>query len=126
MRDAYVQKVDGTRVHCMLAETPEQRTAGLAGVRHVPHAGMLFDFGVPQIASMTMRETLIPLAMVFIDNDGIVRHIVAHAIPGDPAPYVSPMPVRWVLETSPEILERLGARLGMTLTPYLPLGRVAA
>lgn len=126
MRHAYVEKVDGTKVHCLLAETPEQRTIGLSGARQIPLAGMLFDFGTPQIASMTMRETIIPLAMVFIDNDGIVCHIVQHATPGDPMPYVSPAPVRWVLETSPEIVDRLRARVGMTLTPYLPLGRVAA
>jgi uncharacterized protein len=126
MRDAYVQTVEGTRVHCLLAETLEQRTVGLSQARHVPVGGMLFDFGTPQIASMTMHETQIPLAMIFIDNDGIVVHVVRRAVPGDVMPYVAPMPVRWVLETAPETVDRLRAHPGMTLIPYLPLGRIAA
>lgn len=127
MRHAYVEKYDGTRVHCLLAETPEQRALGLSGSTGIPLHGMLFDFGTPQIASMTMHATLMPLAMVFIDNDGIVVHVVPHARPGNATPYVSPVPVRWVLEAAPEVVaDRLRARVGTTLIPYLPLGRVAA
>lgn len=126
MRHAYVEKVDGTKVHCLLAETQEQRALGLSRSTSVPLHGMLFDFGTPQIASMTMHETVMPLAMIFIDNDGIVAHIVPHARPGNVMPYVSPVPVRWVLETTPEVADRLRVRVGTTLVPYLPMGRVAA
>jgi hypothetical protein len=87
---------------------------------------MLFDFGEPEIASMTMHETSIPLAMLFIDDSGRVRHIVQHATPGDPAPYDCPTPVRWVLETTPEILSRLGALSGQPVVVFLPHGRIAA
>lgn len=131
MRDAFIYTPTGTLLHVKLAETLDQRTAGLARTRYMPLQGMLFDFGTPQIASMTMRDTLMPLAMLFIDDDGIVQHIIPSAQPGSAQNYSAPMPVRWVLETSPDVAERLshpaiGVRIGKPLTIYLPHGRIAA
>lgn len=131
MRDAFIYTPSHTLLHVKLAETPEQRTTGLARTRYMPMQGMLFDFGTPQIASMTMRDTLMPLAMLFIDADGIVTNIVPNAQPGSTQNYVSTAPVRWVLETSPDVAERLshpyiGVRVGSPLTVYLPHGSLAA
>jgi len=125
-RTAFLRTPHGSLLHCVLAETPEQRAVGLSRAHEVPLHGMLFDFGEPEIVSMTMAETTIPLAMLFIDESGRVRHVVPHARPHDPAPYDCPSHVRWVLETKPEYVERLGGLIGKSVVVFLPHGRAAA
>ena len=46
-----------------------------------PNAGMLFDFKTPQNVSFWMKNTLIPLDMVFIDEHGVVVNVAANATP---------------------------------------------
>jgi uncharacterized membrane protein (UPF0127 family) len=126
VKTAFLRTPGSSLLHCKLADTPELRAIGLSRSRNVPLHGMLFDFGEPEIVSMTMHETSIPLAMLFIDGDGRVRHVVRLATPGDTAPYDCPVPVRWVLETTPAILSGLGPMMGHSVVVFLPHGRVAA
>lgn len=63
-----------------------------------PDAGMLFDFFEERQASFWMQNTFIPLDMVFIGDDGIVKTIHVNARPQDPTPIPSEVPVRFVLE----------------------------
>ena len=63
-----------------------------------PDAGMLFDFLTPQMVAFWMKNTLIPLDMVFIAADGTVEAVHPNAIPGDLTPIPSGTPVRFVLE----------------------------
>lgn len=48
-----------------------------------PQAGMLFVFTPPRPAQFWMKNTLIPLDMIFIDPLGRVRHVEREAVPGD-------------------------------------------
>lgn len=67
-----------------LALTPEERGRGLMFRESMPNnAGMLFIFDPPRAVSFWMRNTLIPLDMVFADRDGVVQRVHSNAIPGD-------------------------------------------
>lgn len=61
-------------------------------------AGMLFDYGEEQMTSFWMQNTLIPLDMIFVGADGIVKNIHVNARPLDTTSIPSKFPVRFVLE----------------------------
>lgn len=96
-----------------LAATPDQLTQGLMYRRTMPaDAGMLFDFGVDKPVSMWMRNTLIPLDMLFIAADGRVVGIKQRAVPGSLDIISSPEPVRSVLEVNGGTVQRLDLAVG--------------
>jgi uncharacterized membrane protein (UPF0127 family) len=65
-----------------LADTPEERAKGLMFRRSMPQdQGMLFDFGDNISIMMWMKNTYIPLDMVFITREGVVSKIVADTTP---------------------------------------------
>ncbi len=82
-----------------VVDTEEGRERGLMYRKSLaPDAGMLFDFLTPQPVEFWMVNTLIPLDMVFIADDGTVRSVHANAKPEDPTPIPSGAPVEFVLE----------------------------
>jgi hypothetical protein len=93
-----------------LAVTPEQRSRGLMFRRELPdRRGMLFDFGPGETdVSMWMRNTYIPLDMVFIRADGTIRHIAADTVPFSETIIPSTGPVKGVLEVIAGTCRRLG------------------
>lgn len=59
------------------AHTDQEKEKGLQGVKELPEdEGMLFYFDTPQEVSMWMKDTLIPLDIVFIDEDMEVISVV--------------------------------------------------
>jgi uncharacterized membrane protein (UPF0127 family) len=96
-----------------LANTDDQRARGLMFRQSMaPDAGMLFDFGQEQMASFWMRNTLIPLDMLFIKADGTILNIHQRAIPHDETGIDSEGPVRAVLELNGGTVSRLGIKPG--------------
>jgi len=96
-----------------LANTDESRARGLmfrAGM--APDAGMLFDFGQEQLTSFWMKNTLIPLDMLFIRADGTILNIHQRAIPHDETGINSDGPVQAVLELNGGTVSRLGIKPG--------------
>jgi uncharacterized membrane protein (UPF0127 family) len=82
-----------------IADTNAERAKGLMFRDHLaPDAGMLFDYHQEQQASFWMQNTLIPLDMIFIGADGIVKTIHVNARPMDTTGIPSKVPVRFVLE----------------------------
>ena len=104
-----------------LALTPEQMSQGLMFRRQLaPDAGMLFDYGRNQPASFWMKNTLIPLDMLFITGDGKIAGIHERAVPLSLEPIASPVPVRAVLELNGGTASRLGIKPGdRVLSPTL-------
>jgi uncharacterized membrane protein (UPF0127 family) len=83
----------------------------LTGPQMAPDAGMLFVF--PQrVASFWMRNTLIPLDMLFIDRDGRVVRIAERTTPLSEQGISSRRPVVAVLELAGGTAERLGIEVG--------------
>jgi len=88
-----------TRLYVELATTAEQRRRGLM---HRPRMqrnwGMLFVFEREETRSFWMKDTLIPLDMIFMDAEGRVVRIVEEATPETTTPRRSLDPARFVLE----------------------------
>ncbi len=92
---------------------PEELSRGLMFRRELPERqGMLFDFGFEQPVYFWMRNTFIPLDMLFIGADGTIRHLHENAVPLSEEPIPSRYPVRAVLEINGGLSRRLGIRPG--------------
>lgn len=93
-----------------LAVTPDQRSQGLMYRRDMAKdAGMLFDFGSHYgRASMWMKNTYIPLDMVFIKDGGEIESIAERTTPHSLEAISSRGRVRYVLELNGGTVARLG------------------
>jgi hypothetical protein len=79
-------------------------------------AGMLFDFHTPQQVSFWMRNTLIPLDMIFIRADGTIANIADNTEPYSETPIPSAGPVLGVLEIGGGLTQELGIKPGDKVT----------
>ncbi len=78
-------------------------------------AGMLFVYDEPQFVSFWMRNTLIPLDMLFLDATGTVQHIHENAIPLDETAIPGGDDIQYVLEINGGLSSRLGITVGSAL-----------
>lgn len=85
-----------------LARGPRERQRGLMyRTRLDDDAGMLFDFpGKPRVQSFWMRNTCIPLDMLFITEDGFIAGVQENVPTLNDASRSIPCPVRYVLEVN--------------------------
>lgn len=74
--------------------------------------GMLFDFGAEQPKSFWMRNTYIPLDMLFIKADGTIESIAERTTPLSEKSVPSKGPVRFVLEINGGLSDTLGITAG--------------
>jgi hypothetical protein len=109
------------RFRVELAESPSQRMQGLQGRRALDaKAGMLFVFDAPSVAAMWMKNTYIPLDMLFLNGVGSIVAIAENTRPMSLQPIGPPEPVKAVLELNAGTVARLGIELGdRVLHPFV-------
>ncbi|KIC42827.1 hypothetical protein RA27_05690 [Ruegeria sp. ANG-R] len=96
-----------------LAVTPQERSRGLMFRESLPsRSGMLFIFDPPQPVSFWMKNTLIPLDIIFLDRTGTVTRVHKGAIPGDLSAIEGGNSVYAVLEINAGLAERYAIRPG--------------
>ena len=99
-----------------VVDTPESRAKGLMFREELADdAGMLFDFKQEREVSFWMSNTLIPLDMIFVGADGVVKTIHVNARPQDLTSIPSQVPVQFVLEIPGGRTEELGIKPGDTM-----------
>jgi uncharacterized membrane protein (UPF0127 family) len=97
-----------------MATTEARREQGLMYVRHLaPDRGMLFVFESPQVLNFWMKNTRIPLDLLFIAADGRVIRIAENAEPESLATISSMGAALAVLELAGGSAARLGLRPGV-------------
>lgn len=110
-----------------LADEPEERARGLMFRTEMDQAtGMLFVYDSPRQVSFWMKNTLIPLDMVFADATGTVTRVHSGAVPGDLTPIDGGPGVQFVLEINAGLAGKLGLAPGAVLRhPAIPVATAA-
>jgi uncharacterized membrane protein (UPF0127 family) len=109
-------KVGMHSIRAQLATTPMQRQIGLMHRREMPsHEGMLFVFDEPQQQCFWMRNTLIPLSIAFLAEDGTVVNL-ADMKPQSDESHCSAKPVRFVLEMNQGWFAKRGVKPGTRIS----------
>lgn len=99
----------------MIADTDEKRQYGLMNVEKLDqNHGMLFIFNKPQIVNMWMKNTLIPLDMIFIKNGKIVN-IKTNAKPHDLSHINSEYRVDRILEINAGLVKKFKIKIGQNI-----------
>ncbi|MBQ4472344.1 MAG: DUF192 domain-containing protein [Alphaproteobacteria bacterium] len=96
-----------------IAKTDEQQQKGLMYRNKLaPQTGMIFLFNPIRIAYMWMKNTFIPLDMIFFDRFGRIVAIHKHANPQDETIISSKIPVAGVLEINADETDNNQIRVG--------------
>ena len=98
------------RFSAEIADTAEERSQGLMFRQDLAaNEGMLFLYPAEKPVTFWMKDTPVPLDMIFIDGTGHIVHVAAMAKPFDTTPISSERPAKAVLE----ILGGSAAQLGI-------------
>jgi hypothetical protein len=96
-----------------VAADPASQALGLMyRTEMAPNAGMLFDFHQPVTTAFWMKNTVIPLDIIFIRPNGTISTIHADAVPYSTEPIPSAEPVQAVLEINGGRARALGIEPG--------------
>lgn len=99
-----------------IADTSEERAKGLMFRESLPRfSGMLFIYDSPRQAAFWMRNTLIPLDMIFADARGVVQRVHINARPLDETPIPGGPDIQYVLEINGGLAALLGIDAGSQL-----------
>ena len=102
-------------IDAQVAATPEQRMTGLMHRQEMPqHEGMLFVFEYAAQQCFWMKNTLLPLAVAFVADDGTIVNL-DEMQPQTLNAHCSAKPVRYVLEMNKGWFSRKGIKAGAKL-----------
>lgn len=111
--------LSGETTHAFTVEVANDRDEVATGLMNresmAADSGMLFDFTPPREPAMYMKNTLIPLDMFFIADDGKIEMIARNAVPGSLRTISPGIPVRAVLELNGGLAAELGIQPGDTV-----------
>ncbi len=115
------------RFRVEIADDPQERATGLMNREEMsPSAGMLFIYETPQRVAFWMRNTLIPLDMIFMDETGVVQRVHENAVPLDETPIPGGNHIQYVLEINGGMAAQIGIDEGSQMRhPSIP-GDIAA
>lgn len=103
------------QIDAQVAHTPDQRATGLMHRKEMPpHEGMLFVFEQPTRQCFWMKNTLLPLSVAFLADDGTVVN-VEEMKPQTLDSHCSAQPVRYVLEMNKGWFARKRVKPGMKI-----------
>ncbi len=104
---------EAINLRLQIADKPEKLAHGLMHRRTLkPFDGMYFDFGEPRPVSMWMKNTFIPLDMLFLDKDGRVVQIIKDTVPHSEAIILSEHLTLTVIELEAGRADKEGFQLG--------------
>ena len=105
-----------TGAHAFKMEIAADDASRATGLMHRTHlardAGMLFDFRANVMTAFWMKDTPLPLDMLFVRADGTISTVAANAVPLSTAEIVSAEPVRAVIEINGGLASALGIAPG--------------
>ena len=100
-----------------VAETSQQQAKGMMfRTELADDRGMLFPFTEVRMASFWMKNTVIPLDIIFIRSDGVIENIAENAEPYSTIPVESTAPVTAVLELRGGLAAEIGIAAGDKVT----------
>ncbi len=106
----------GSKTHSYSAElavTSQEQAQGLMFRKSLAdNTGMIFPFPDPKPASFWMKNTVIPLDIIFIRADGSIESVAENTTPYSEAPVTSGEPVKAVLELRGGLTKELGIKPG--------------
>lgn len=107
--------INSKKIVIEIADSPEEHSQGLMFRTSLPEDhGMLFIFEQPSLYAFWMKNTLIPLDMIFINENQQIADIqTAQPCTSDPCPLYKPsQPVLYVLEVNAGFSERNNIKVG--------------
>lgn len=116
--DAVMLRSDAgmVRFRVELADDAAERAQGLMNRETLsPSAGMLFVYPQPKRVAFWMKNTLIPLDMIFLDASGTVQKVHHEATPHDETPIFGGNAIQSVLEINGGLSRKIGIAEGWQL-----------
>ena len=110
-------KTSTTSISVLLADNEITRERGLSGFTSLGDTeGMLFQFPSPTSAGFWMKDTYIPLDMVWINENKEVIGVSGRVLPSTyPAVFYPPSPITYALEINAGMAEKFGIKIGTKL-----------
>lgn len=102
-----------TMITIQIADNDQERAEGLMWRKYMPeNEGMLFIFDHQEIQTFWMKNTYIPLDMIFADKSGVIVSIHKDAAPLDETTISSGTPAQYVVEVNAGFCSQYGIKAG--------------